>query len=89
MESQKFLKGLPPALVLDLSATGIAVVRMLSRHGVQVYGADLPGRAVGKYSKYIKEPLFGYELKTRSNFLEDLIAFSKTFSNKPFLTLFL
>ena len=73
---------LPPALVLDLSATGTAVARILRRHGVEVYGADISGRAIGKFSKYVKNPDFGYEVSLNEGLIDDLINFSSKFDRK-------
>ena len=76
------MNDLSPALVLDLSATGIAVARILSSHGVRVYGADIPGRAIGKFSKHIKRPEFGYEVHLNDNLIDNLIRFASKFNEK-------
>lgn len=79
------MKNYPPALILDLSATGVAVGRILARHGVKVYGADIQDIAIGKFSKYIKRPPFGYKVELNSIFLDELIQFSKKNASKPVL----
>jgi len=76
---------LPPALVLDLSPTGIAVARILHCHGVDVYGVDVSERAIGKFSRYIKKPSFGFETDLNKKFVDNLIYFSKRFSKKVVL----
>ncbi len=74
----------PPALVLDLSATGLAVGRILCQHGVEVYGLDFSNFAIGQFSKYIKKPFKNLILK-KENFCTLLIDFSKKFETKPVL----
>lgn len=75
----------PPVLILDLSATGIAVARILGNHGVDVYGADLSKISIGRFSKYVKKPAFGYKIEIDSHFLDMLTYFAKSFNNKPVL----
>lgn len=75
----------PPVLILDLSATGIAVARILGNHGVDVYGADLGKISIGRFSKYVKKPAFGYKIEIDSHFLDMLTYFAKNFNNKPVL----
>lgn len=75
----------PPVLVLDLSATGLAVARILSKHGVHVYGADIHSLSIGKFSKYVKKPSFGYKVHLGLEFLDQMIEFAKNFDTKPVL----
>lgn len=75
----------PPALILDLSATGLAVARILARHGVISYGTDISNISIGRFSKYVKKPPFGYRVNLDSQFLEQLIKFAKSFDTKPVL----
>ncbi|MBP8688882.1 hypothetical protein KBH77_00825 [Patescibacteria group bacterium] len=77
-------KDFPPALVLELSATGLAVGRILNQYGVEVYGVDFNNYTIGQYSKYIKKPFGGIIFKKKS-FLSSLINFSKRFELKPVL----
>jgi predicted ATP-grasp superfamily ATP-dependent carboligase len=76
---------MPPALVLDLSATGVAVARMLAGHRVEVYGAEAREDTIGNYSRHIKEPSFGFKFEPNDKFLEDLIQFSRMFDTRPVL----
>jgi len=79
------MKSYPPALILDLSATGLAVARILSKHGVDAYGADIYNLSIGRFSKYVKRPSFGYKVSLDSRFLDQLIKFAKKFDTKPVL----
>lgn len=79
------MNNFPPALVLDLSATGLAVARILSKHGVKVYGCDIHAFAIGRFSKYVKRPFFGYKVELNELFLDQLIKFSQNFNEKPVL----
>ena len=79
------LKELPPALVLCLSGTGIAVGRILSKHGVDVYGAAAAQDLFGGFSKYIKKPFFGYKVSLNERLLDNLIEFSRKLQVKPVL----
>lgn len=76
------MKKYPPALILDLSATGLAVARILSRHGVEAFGADIHAVSIGRFSKYVKKPLFGYKVTLNSQFLDQLIKFAKSYDTK-------
>ena len=76
---------LPPALVLDLSATGVAVARILAAHGVTVYGAEARVDSIGNYSKYIREPSFGYHIELNDDLLDRLIEFSRLCDTLPVL----
>ncbi len=71
--------------MLDLSATGVAVARILAGHGVEVYGAEVRDDTIGNFSKYIKRPSFGYKIELNDKFLDDLIDFSRKFTKKPIL----
>ena len=75
----------PPALILDLSATGLAVARILSKHNVKVYGCDVHTLSIGRFSKYVKKPFFGYKIELNDQFLNQLIEFSNNFNEKPVL----
>ena len=75
----------PPALVLAIAATGLAVARILNRYGVEVYGAGIAGRDIGRFSKYIRKPAFGYRADFTKEFLCKLIAFARKFPNRPVL----
>jgi len=75
---------LPPVVVLGLSATGLAVGRIFSARGVKVYGTDREKGGIGRYSKYILKPPFGY-LANPDSLLDDLIFFSKSIGVKPVL----
>ena len=63
MTSYKGNKSLPPALVLDLSATGVAVARMLASHGVDVYGAEARVDSIG--NSMLQEVVPGNEEEKR------------------------
>ena len=74
----------PPVLVLDLSATGLAVGRILDQYGIDVYGADFNNYTIGQYSKYIKKLHRSGVLK-KNSFISSLVNFSKMFKLKPVL----
>jgi|GEM_PF-3055665 D-aspartate ligase len=74
----------PPVVVLGLSATGLAVGRIFSARGVKVYGTDREKGRIGRYSKYINKPPFGY-LANPETLLDDLIAFANYLKIKPVL----
>lgn len=78
------MNDLPVALVLSLSASGVAVARSLAAHKVSVYGADHQF-AAGLFSRYIKKPNFGYQVALDNNFLENLIIFAEAKKLKPVL----
>jgi len=78
------MKNLSKALVLSLSATGIAVARALTKHDVKIYGVDHQF-AVGAFSKFIHKPFFGYKVNLDCEFLENLIKFSNMQDLKPVL----
>jgi predicted ATP-grasp superfamily ATP-dependent carboligase len=75
----------PVALVLDLSATGVAVARMLVKHGVEVYGAEAREDTIGNFSRHVKRPSFGYNITLDDQFLEKLLQFGRSFDPKPVL----
>lgn len=75
----------PPVLNLSLTATGIAVARILARRGVKVYGTDTNVFSIGRFSKYVRKPDFGYKTDINSDLLEKLARFSKKFNLKPVL----
>ncbi|RLA95286.1 MAG: hypothetical protein DRG25_00585 [Deltaproteobacteria bacterium] len=79
------LKDKNPVLVLGLSATGLAVARILGSHGVTVYGADTSDFQVARFSKFMHKPDFGYKVETKSTFVGDLISFANRFKLKPVL----
>jgi len=74
-----------PVLVLGLSATGLAVARILGSHGVKVYGTDTSSFQVARFSKYIRKPPFGFKVEMNSNFVKELISFAQKFRLKPVL----
>jgi predicted ATP-grasp superfamily ATP-dependent carboligase len=78
------MKNLPKALVLSLSATGVAVARALTKHDVKIYGVDHQF-AAGVFSKFIHKPFFGYKVNLDDEFLENLIKFSRMQDLKPVL----
>lgn len=78
------MKEYSPALILDLSATGISVARILASHHVEVFGADTWSQSIGRYSKHVKRPSFGYQIDG-NGFMEKLIDFSEKCSKKPVL----
>jgi predicted ATP-grasp superfamily ATP-dependent carboligase len=74
----------PPVVVLGLSATGLAVGRIFSDRGIKVYGTDRETGRIGRYSKHIHKPPFGY-LAKEASLLDDLVVFSKKIGAKPVL----
>ena len=84
MMATKIKSSKPPVFVLGLSATGLSVGRIFSARGVQVFGTDRKNGQIGRYSKHIIKPPFGYIAKENS-LLDDLIEFSKNLAVKPIL----
>jgi D-aspartate ligase len=74
----------PPVVVLGLSATGLAVGRIFSARGVKVFGTDREKGRIGRYSKYILKPPFGY-IVNADTLLDNLVEFSKKLGTKPVL----
>lgn len=50
-----------PAVVLAMTATGLAAARSLNRRGVAVYGVDAKRWEIGHYSAEVRRPPFAYE----------------------------
>jgi len=75
----------PPVLVLDLSATGLGVARILSNHGISVYGTDIKHISIGRYSKYVSKPPFGFTVSLDDDFLSALFNFASAYNTKPIL----
>ena len=48
------MSNLPPVVVYGLSATGLAIARVLGRHGVSVYGVDSKPWEIGRFSRYVQ-----------------------------------
>ena len=78
-------RDMPSALVLSLSGTGLAVARALSMHGVKIYGTDWSKLSIGRFSKLINKPPFGWQVNLDNQFLENLIEFSQKQKSKPVL----
>lgn len=74
----------PPVVVLGLSATGLAVGRIFAARGIDVFGSDREEGRIGRYSKYIHRPPFGY-LAQNHSLIDDLIRFSESLGEKPVL----
>lgn len=71
-----------PVLTMTDSGIGLAVGRALARHGVKVYGIDT-GFSVGRFSKYIEKPSWGYSILLDQKLLDNLVMFSRQFDTKP------
>lgn len=74
----------PPAVVLGLGATAIAVGRILTRHGVTVFGTDPDKGTPGRFSKYIRRPPFGY-FADGEGLMTGLIEFARKRDVRPVL----
>ena len=73
-----------PAIVLDMSETGLGVGRSLGRHGINVIGLDSKWN-IGFSSRYIKARLCPDPLIDEKLFIEFLIKISEEFDYKPVL----
>jgi D-aspartate ligase len=76
--------GLPPVVLLGLSATAVGAARILTARGVPVFGTDPDRGTPGRFSKHIRRPDFGY-FDEPPTLIDDLIAFSRRFDAKPVL----
>jgi len=74
-----------PVLVLGLSATGLAVARILGSHGICVYGTDSSSFQIARFSKFAHKPSFGFQVEIKPALVEELISFAKGFELKPVL----
>jgi D-aspartate ligase len=74
----------PPAVVLGLGATAIAVGRILGRRGVSVYGADVDKGTPGRFSKHIRRPPFGY-FADGERLVQGLVEFARGRGDRPVL----
>lgn len=73
-----------PAVVLNMSETGLGVGRSLGRNGITVLGLDYK-KNIGFHSKYIKAEICPDPLSNEKKFLEFLIKLGKKFKYKPVL----
>ncbi|MDO8663460.1 MAG: hypothetical protein Q7K28_01295 [Candidatus Wildermuthbacteria bacterium] len=73
------------AVILGLCPTGLAVVRALGRHNIEVYGVDKDRWSVGFFSKYCRRLGYFDAEKSAKELLEKLIIFSKSLPKKPVL----
>jgi predicted ATP-grasp superfamily ATP-dependent carboligase len=75
----------PPAVVLGMSPTGLAVIRSLGRKGISVIGIDRDPWAIGRFSKY------GRFLKVSSHgdweemLFQTLLSVASDYQEKPVL----
>ncbi len=81
---EKSVKSVPPAVVLGLGATGLAVGRILGARGVSVYGVDRDAWAVGRFSKHIHRSPFGYTADGQ-DLCDGLIRFARDLGERPVL----
>lgn len=77
---------LNPAVVLHMTATGLAIARSLGRRGVPVYGVDCHKFEIGHKSKFVLSSDISYIPYENREIVSKLIDFAKKyFSKKPVL----
>jgi predicted ATP-grasp superfamily ATP-dependent carboligase len=73
------------AVLLTLSATGLAVARSLGSHGVTAYGVDQTGTEIGHFSRYVKHDKRIHRCGPGTDLLEGLLAFGADAAERPVL----
>jgi len=74
-----------PAVVLELTPTGLSVARSLGSRGIPVYGIDPNSNAIGHFSRYVrKSPVLRYR-PFNDRLAQLLVEFSGRQSAKPVL----
>lgn len=74
-----------PAVVLTLSATGLAVARSLAPRGVAVYGSDPVATEIGHYSRWVKHDPRIACVAPGEVLLEGLLALAGECAERPVL----
>jgi len=75
----------PPAVVLGLSPTGLAVARSLGRKNVPVIGFSRNGSAIGSRSRYVQETLVAEGADWEESLIEQLFELGSRLDEKPVL----
>lgn len=80
---QPIASDFPPAIVLGMSPTGLAVIRALGSHNIEVWGNDIDWYRSGYFSKYCR--VFGRinPLSEETLLLEQLLTFGRKTVTKP------
>lgn len=73
------------AVLLTLSATGLAVARSLASHGVRVYGVDRSRTEVGHFSRFVTHDRRIARLPPTTELLEGLLALGAEQARPPVL----
>ena len=73
------------AVLLTLSATGLAVARSLGAHGVRVYGVDRTGTEIGHFSRWVTRDQRIARLPPTTELLEGLLALAAEQRERPVL----
>ena len=74
-----------PAVVLDLSATGIAIVRSLAKNGIQVFAYDTEGKyKIGK-TRYAICGICPDPVKQENELIQFLLKAAQIYAQKPVL----
>jgi predicted ATP-grasp superfamily ATP-dependent carboligase len=74
-----------PAVVLTLSATGLAVARSLAPRGVAVYGSDPSPTEIGHFSRWVRKDPRIARVATGQELLEGLVSLARECANPPVL----